>query len=427
MKKLANILLAISIVIINTPLAHAGVESSFFEAPKNIEAGTTVAVAIRANLSQDEHSSCYVKSTLSYSGNLRLKSAEPGNYPSPITFTQNLLTIHMTTGDCKAAGYTGSYTLATLNFDVLSEGKATLYSRAWKSDDIEVNGSVIRLAPIVMDIAPAKNTDAGPRFQGVTVNPYVGAVKLSWGTNVEATDVQLTYSPAGLDQPTEVKIVPGANKSYTAMLENLKASSSYNFTLTGTAADGTALRYDGYTTTKGYPVRIIVQQGESPIPDARVVIDDYAYKTDSEGVFAADIPPGESRVRVEIDGKTIHQTINVAAKPLKDKGVMVDRQDFTIIVPTDIALSQRSNWWVYALIGLGILALMAGGIIAWLWFQKRMQGPKLATSTPDPADFNQNQPEPTKPIAPNTLAPSAPSVDTPLPAPLESTDDDNQT
>lgn len=369
MQKAAGFFLGIILLASTASTAYAGVESAYFEAPKNIEADTELKVLIRANLSQDEHSTCYVKTTLTYSGNLKLKNATVGNYPSPITFQQNLQNINMTTGSCSSAGYTGSYTLATLVFNVASEGKATITSKAWKNDDIEVNGSVARLTPLVIDVAPSSSTTVGPRFQGVTVTPYVGAIKLSWGSNVPAKDVKLSYTTAGSDKPIESKVDTLTNRSFTGLLDQLKASSSYNFTLSGIAEDGTALRYDGYATTKGYPVRIFVEQSETPIANASVIIDDYTYKTDSEGFYSTNMPPGSATVRVEANGKTVMQDIVVAQNPLQEKGTVVDRQDFTITLGSEVA-TQGPGWKGYA-IGVTTIVLLLAGVITGLWLRKR--------------------------------------------------------
>ncbi|NCU31064.1 carboxypeptidase regulatory-like domain-containing protein [Candidatus Saccharibacteria bacterium] len=378
MQKTAILLLGIILLGFTTSTAHAGVESAYFEAPKNIEAGTELKILIRANLSQDEHSSCFAKTTLSYSGNLKLKTATTGNYPSPINFQQNLQNINMTTGECRSAGYTGSYILAYLTFQVLSEGKATITSKAWKNDDIEVNGSVVRLSPIVIDVAPSANTIVGPRFQGITINPYVGAIELAWGSNVTAKDIKLSYTPTDSNSVIEAKVTTLPNNSYSGILGQLEASSSYNFTITGMAEDGTALRYDGYATTKGYPIKIFVQKNNLPVANASIIIDDYTYKTDSEGIYLTNVPPGKADIRIEVDGKTTRQTINVDKKLLQDNGKVADRQDFTITLDSDVTVTEKLNWIPYVVTAVFVLIIIAGAVLG-LWFRKRMKSPELPT------------------------------------------------
>ncbi len=388
MHKAIGFVLGIILLTFTASTAFAGVESAYFEAPKNAEAGTELKIQIRANLSQDEHSTCYVKTTLTHSGNLKLKTATAGNYPSPITFQQNLQNINMTTGTCSSAGYTGSYVLANLTFDVLSEGKATVSSKAWKNDDVEVNGSVVRLSPLVIDITPSTSKTVGPRFQGVTVTPYVGAIKLAWGSNVPAKDVKLAYTTAGNDKPVDSEVTTLSKNSYSGLIEQLKASTSYNFTLTGTAEDGTVLRYDGYTTTKGYPVRIFVEQNNEPVANASIIIDDYTYKTNSQGFHSVNMPPGSSTIRVEANGYTAIQDITIAQKPLQEKGTVVDRQDFTVSLGSEKA-AQGSNWKVYVA-GTVVVLLFTTSVGVILWFKKRTKTPDSPTllDTVNPSDQN---------------------------------------
>lgn len=378
-------------LLLHASPASAGVHSAYFVAPEEVTVGQTITVRVVAHLSKDRFSNCFAKGVISSSKNLEVVSAVANTYPAKLTISTSAHAVDISAEHCDE-GFSGTFTVLTITYLAVVPGTASITSNSWRTNDIQLNGTVANLSPVYVTVIggkcpegyvgttpnctpeEAESPDTNTYIQGVKLNNTIRTVTVTWITNHPVTETSLVYQKPGSNAPQTAEITQTNNTNFSATLPWLDPYDAYTFDITATNKDGKKISYSGTATTKGYPVKITVTQNNQPAANATVVIDDYSYTTAADGTFEAEMPDGRTALRISKDGATALDSIFVEKlEPKKDDSV--DTQTFQLTLPTDTTAAGSSVPWLAIILGFLVLAAVGGGVYGWFFVKKRLKAP----------------------------------------------------
>lgn len=154
---------------------------------------------------------------------------------------------------------------------------------------------------------------------------------------------------------------------FTSKIERLQPGTKYFFIVAAVDENGNKTEYKGAFTTKGYPVKLIVQKNNSAYGGSTITFKDLNgnYTTDENGIASLNMRDGEYTAIITKDNVTDEQKITVRAVAFK-AGTVPDTQDIEITINN----SGSSLFGLIAAIVGGVL-LLIGLLVGLLIFLKK--------------------------------------------------------
>lgn len=243
---------------------------------------------------------------------------------------------------------------------------------------------------------------------------------LDWESNLPGR-ATVKYGTSSDTLDNETAVIQTSPTAYTAEMTELKPGVKYFYMISAVDTSDTAVTddYSGTVLTKGYPVRIAIQQNEAPLEGATIGLENYSGTTvtNDEGTVDFELKDGSYTLTIKQDAVTIKKTIAVKALAF-DPGGVPDTQNFQFAVSGN-NVGGGSGWIIGATIG-GIILLVSVGAVIVIIRKKRSQAaaasgyqsiieddwtPTTTYTNPVTGEFNVPQPPSNYPQPPRTDIP----------------------
>lgn len=180
--------------------------------------------------------------------------------------------------------------------------------------------------------------------------------------------IKLQYgSQNNIDKTAEVS---KDGESYSAAIAGLEPYTVYQYKISG-VIDGKDVQYQGKFTARGLPVRIVITQDGSPVPNSVFYIDGVKLQTGEDGEALVELGVREYVITIENGSSTSEHTINVAGNVLSDNDRVAREQRFDIALPAQEAFGMGSlPNWLWVIIG-GVAGFLIIGALIFVWLKRR--------------------------------------------------------
>lgn len=207
----------------------------------------------------------------------------------------------------------------------------------------------------------------GLSIGSVTSTANYTSADITWLTSLDATTT-FAYGTSEDALNISSEVTSTEQKSYSTSLSNLKPGWTYYYQVDATSDNGYT-SYSGQFQAKGYPVTLTVNQNDTPITGATILVGDRStsYTTDSSGQVSLNLSAGDHDITIKTDNGEAKETINVQSMSIED-GKDPDTQNITISTTLNSTAEPDTGSGTMAVVAIlfSFFALCAIGLVVFL-------------------------------------------------------------
>ncbi len=226
-------------------------------------------------------------------------------------------------------------------------------------------------APVVEE---APTVDSTGLIDQVSVISQYTSSKITWKLTKENASAELRYGTSRTETTNKVEVKKLADGSYEASVADLTPGLRYYFALSAQAAGNLTGTYSGIISTRGYPVRLKVTEGDTPSAGARVNIGQQSYTATNEGTLSLGLAEGTYSGTITTNYSSKSITFAVVKKDIPADGVAPETQEFAFALTAAPQTDEsESSVTLFAFIGILVVGttLVGGSLFGYLWWRRR--------------------------------------------------------